>query len=147
VNVPGIVGFAKAFELAVSEMDVKSKRLSSLRDRMEKSLEEMIPNIIINCRGCQRLWGTSNISFPGVDGEALLIGMNLEGIAASSGSACATGTINPSHVLLAMGIHPQVAQTSIRFSMGLGTSDDAIDHVIDVVPRLVERLRKVSGKA
>ena len=92
-----------------------------------------------------RLPGTSNISFPGVDGEALLISMDLEGIAVSTGSACTSGEVAPSHVLVAMGIDPRVATSSLRFSMGWGTTDEGVDHILNVLPGIVERLRRVSG--
>ena len=146
-NIPGIAGFAKALELAVNERDSENRFLAGLRDKLEKGIEESIPEVLFNGRKSQRLPGTSNISFPGVDGEALLFSMDLEGISVSTGSACTSGEVQPSHVLVAMGVDPNVAQSSIRFSMGYGTGEDAVDHVLKVMPPIVERLRKISGKA
>ena len=100
--------------------------------------------MLFNGRGAERLPGTSNISFPRVDGEALLFSMDMEGIAISTGSACTTGEVEPSHVLIAMGIPPNVAQSSIRISMGWGTTEEAVDHVVNVLPSIIERLRKIS---
>jgi len=144
-NVAGIVGFAKALELALNEREEKTKILSTFRDSMEKRMESKISNIFFNGRGAERLPGTSNISFPGVDGEAMLFSMDMEGIAVSTGSACTTGEVEPSHVLIAMGIPHNVAQGSIRISMGWGTTEEDIDHVINVLPSIIERLRKISG--
>lgn len=144
-NVAGIVGFAKAFELALNEIEEKTKILSALRDNMEKRIEGKITDMLFNGRGAERLPGTSNISFPRVDGEALLFSMDMEGIAVSTGSACTTGEVKPSHVLIAMGIPPNVAQSSIRISMGLGTTEEAVDHVVNVLPSIIERLRRISG--
>jgi cysteine desulfurase len=112
---------------------------------MEKSIENLIPNLHFNGRKAGRLPGTSNISFPGVDGEALLISMDLEGLAVSTGSACTSGEVEPSHVLLAMGVEPRTATSSLRFSMGWGTTEEGVDHVLAVLPGIVDRLRRVSG--
>ena len=145
-NVAGIVGFAKAFELALNEREEKTKILSTLRNNMEKRMEDKISDILFNGKGTERLPGTSNISFPGIDGEALLFSMDMEGIAVSTGSACTTGEVEPSHVLIAMGIPSNVAQSSIRFSMGWGTTEEDIDHIINVLPSIIGRLRKISGR-
>jgi cysteine desulfurase len=145
-NTPGIAGYAKAFELAVSEMESESKKLTVLRERLEKSIGEKVNNILFNGKKAKRLPGTSNISFPGVDGEALLISLDINGIAVSTGSACSSKEVEPSHVLIAMGITPNTAQSSIRFSLGYGSSDEDIDYVIEVLPGIVEKLRKISGK-
>jgi len=144
-NVAGIVAFAKALELAVSEMAGKGKILSKLRDRLEEGIEERIPGVLFNGRGAPRLPGTLNVSVPGVDGEALLFSLDMEGVAASTGSACSTGEVEPSHVLLAMGIEPKIAQSSLRFSMGWGSSEEGVEHLLEVLPVIVERLRKISG--
>jgi len=144
-NVAGIVGFTCALELAVQESAEKGKKLAAMRDRMEKGIEERIPNILFNGRDVPRIPGTSNISIPGVDGEALLFSLDMEGIAVSTGSACTSGEVEPSHVLTAMGRDPKVAQSSLRFSMGWGTEDDGIDHIINVLPIIVDRLRQISS--
>jgi cysteine desulfurase len=145
-NIPGIMGFAKALELAVNEKDLKNSFLAGLRDKLEKGIEGSISEALFNGRKSPRLPGTSNISFPGVDGEALLFSMDMEGIAVSTGSACTSGEVQPSHVLVAMGVDPNVAQSSIRFSMGYGTEEDAVDYVLKAMPPIVERLRRISGK-
>jgi len=144
-NVAGAVGFACAVELAVAGMDDERRKLSSLRDRLERGIAASVPNIHFNGRAADRLPGTSNISFPGVDGEALLISMDMEGIAVSTGSACSAGDVEPSHVLTAMGIDPRTATSSLRFSMGWGSSDEGVDHILTVLPGIVERLRSVSA--
>jgi cysteine desulfurase len=144
-NVPWIVALAKAAELAMDCMDAEGVKISSLRNMLEKGIEETVPDVLFNGRGVPRLPGTANISFPGVDGEALLFSMDMEGIAVSTGSACTTGEVEPSHVLIAMGRKPKVAQSSIRFSMGWGTSEEGVNHILDVLPPAIERLRKISG--
>lgn len=144
-NVAGAVGFARAVELAVTHMKDDARRLSALRDRLEKSILKTIPDVVVNGFGASRLAGTTNISFPGVDGEALLMSMDLAGVALSTGSACTVGEVEPSHVLLAMGVNPRTATSSLRFSMGWGTDANGIDHILDVLPPIVERLRSVSG--
>ena len=144
-NIPGIVGFAKAFELLTKEREASTKKLRGLRDRLEAGLEEKIPDLLFNGRGAGRVPTTANISFPGIDGEALLLSLDLEGIAVSTGSACRTGSVEPSHVLVAMGVPSRVAQGSLRFSMGWGTTDETVDHVLAVLPEIVERLRLVAG--
>ncbi len=144
-NVAGIVGFAKAFELMVNEHEEYAIKLSALRERLEQSIENKISDVIFNGRGSTRIAGTSNVSFPRVDGEALLFSMDLEGIAVSTGSACSSGGVEPSHVLIAMGIPANVAQSSIRFSLGWGSTDEDIDRVISVLPSIIQRLRTISS--
>jgi cysteine desulfurase len=144
-NVAGAVGFARAMELAVAGMRDEAAKLSALRDRLERGIEELIPNVTFNGRGADRLPNTANISFPGVDGEALLIGMDMEGIAVSTGSACSAGELEPSHVLTAIGIDPRTATSSLRFSLGWESSEEGVDHILSVLPGIVERLRSVSG--
>lgn len=144
-NVAGIVGFARAFELSINEREESAEKLAGLRDRLEQSIESEISDMIFNGRGSPRLPGTSNVSFPRVDGEALLFGMDLEGIAVSTGSACTSGEVEPSHVLMAMRIPPNIAQSSIRFSLGWGSTDEDIDHVTSVLPSIVQRLRMISA--
>ncbi len=144
-NVAGAVGLARALELAVSEMDEETRLLSSLRDRLERGIVERIRNITINGGKAERLPGTSNISFPGVDGEAMLYSLDMAGIALSTGSACAAGDVEPSHVLVAMGIDPRTATSSLRFSMGWGSNDEGVDYVLETLPPIVARLRGVSA--
>jgi len=144
-NIAGIVALAKAVELAMESIDKEAEKLSALRDRLEKGIGDTIENVLFNGRGAPRLPGTSNMSFPGVDGEALLFSVDIEGIAASTGSACTTGDVEPSHVLIAMGREPKTAQGSLRFSMGWGTSAEGVDHIIECLPAIVKRLRAISG--
>lgn len=144
-NVAGAVGFARALELATAEMETKTRTLSQLCERLETGLLKRIPDSVVNGGDAPRLPGTTNISVPGVDGEALLISMDMAGIALSTGSACRAGDVAPSHVLLAMGVDPRTATSSLRFSMGWGTSAESVDYVLDALPPIVERLRKVSG--
>jgi len=144
-NIAGIVALAKAVELAMEGIDKEAEKLSALRDRLEKGIEDTVENVLFNGRGAPRVPGTSNMSFPGVDGEALLFSVDIEGIAASTGSACTTGDVEPSHVLIAMGREPKTAQGSLRFSMGWGTSAEGVDHIIECLPAIVKRLRAISG--
>lgn len=144
-NVAGAVGFAKALSLAIEERGHTTATLSAFRDQLEKGIGQTIPDVLFNGRAAPRLPGTANMSFAGVDGEALLFSMDMEGIAVSTGSACTSGEIEPSHVLIAMGVPANVAQSSLRFSLGWGTTEEAIEHVITVLPPVVERLRTISG--
>ena len=142
-NVPAIVGLGVAAELAVRKLAHDAKRLSALRDRLESSLLDRIPGTTVNGSG-ERVPNTTNVSFDGVEAEALLIALDLEGIAVSTGSACSSGTLEPSHVLKGMGLTPRRAQSSIRFSLGLGNTDDEVDRVVGVLPPLVDKLRALS---
>ncbi|MBN1291738.1 MAG: cysteine desulfurase [Candidatus Latescibacteria bacterium] len=144
-NVAGIVALAKAVDLAMQDMENEAVTISALRDRLESEIEHVVSNVLFNGRGVPRLPGTSNISFPGVDGEALLFSMDIEGVAASTGSACTTGEVEPSHVLVAMGREPKTAQSSLRFSMGWGTTDAGVDHILNRLPVVLNRLRSISG--
>ena len=140
-NVPGIVALGKACELAGNEMQETAARLTRLRDRLQTGILERIPGTAINGPIDQRLPGLLNIRFDGVEGESMVLGLDMEGIAVSSGAACTSGSLDPSHVLLAMGQSHEVAQSAVRFSLGIGNTDAEIDRVLDVLPKLVERLR------
>ena len=142
-NVPAIVGLGVAAELATRKLALEATRLSALRDRLESSLLDRVPGATVNGSGT-RVPNTTNISFDGVEAEALLIALDLEGIAVSTGSACSSGTLEPSHVLRAMGLTPRRAQSSIRFSLGLGNTDGEVDRVVGVLPPLVAKLRALS---
>ena len=144
-NIPWIVALAKAAELVSENIHEEAERLSTLRDKLEQGIVDAVPDIFINGNDAPRLPGTTNISFPGVDGEALLFSMDTEGIAVSTGSACTTGEVEPSHVLIAMGREPKVAQGSLRFSLGWGTTDEGVEHILRVLPPVVKRLRTISG--
>ncbi|MCD6231777.1 cysteine desulfurase NifS [Candidatus Aerophobetes bacterium] len=143
-NVPGIVGLGKACEIAAKEMATEEKRLKILRDRLYKGLNRRIDEIFFNGHPQNRLPGILNICIKYVEGESMLINLDLEGVCASSGSACTSSSLEPSHVLLAMGIPPEVAHGSLRFSLGRDTTEGDIDRVIEVLPPIVEKLRVMS---
>lgn len=142
-NVPGIVGLGKACEIASMEMEEEGKRLRSLRNRILEGLKIDGVKFILNTPVDdpeESLPGTLNISFAGIEGEALLQALDLEGISVSTGSACESGSIDPSHVLFAMGISRMVAKRAIRISLGRGNTQEEIDKVIEILPKLVKRL-------
>ncbi len=143
-NVPGIVGLGKASEIAMEEFEEEERRVKKLRDRLEKGLMEKIDDIIINGHPERRLPGTLNLSVKYVEGEAILLQLNHNGIAASSGSACTSGSFEPSHVLTSMGISPETAHGSLRFSVGRSNTENDIDKVIEVLPPIVKKLREMS---
>jgi cysteine desulfurase len=143
-NVPGIVGLGKAAELARQSLADDSARIGALRDRLERSLLEKIPGARVNGDTSRRVPNTSNLLFPGAAGEALVIALDLEGIACSTGAACSSGSIEPSHVLLMAGLSDEDARSSLRFSLGRPTSAEEIDRAISVIPAAVERLRALS---
>jgi cysteine desulfurase len=140
-DVAGAAGFAAAATAAEAERVEAMARIGALRDRLEAGLLRSIPGLVVNAAGVPRLPTLSNLSVPGADPEALLIGLDLEGIAASSGSACSSGAVEPSHVLTAMGIAPHLAGPSVRFSLGWTTTEAEIERVLDVFPRVAERVR------
>ncbi len=133
------IGFSVAVELAAREQEEEAARLGALRDRLEAGLRERIPELVVNGGGAARLPHVLNVSVPGADQEALLIGLDLEGIAASGASACQSGSVEPSHVLIAMGRDANAA--SVRLSLGRTTTADDIDRAIAVFPAVVGRLR------
>jgi cysteine desulfurase len=140
-NVPAIVGFGAAAQLAAATMATEAPRQAALRDRFEAAVLARVPGCTVNGAPDRRVPNTSNISFDGVEAEALLIALDLEGIAVSTGAACSSGTLEPSHVLRAMGLPPARVQSAIRFSLGATTTDGDIDRVLDVLPPIVARLR------
>jgi cysteine desulfurase len=143
-NVPGIVGLGKAAELARRSLADDASRIRALRDRLEESLLEKIPGARVNGDISRRVPNTSNLLFPGAAGEALVIALDLEGIACSTGAACSSGSIEPSHVLLMAGLSEEDARSSLRFSLGRPTSAEEIDRAISVIPSAVEHLRALS---
>ena len=143
-NVPGIVGLAKALELAVGGMPEESVRLNGLTARLEKGILKSIPEVSINGHPTERLPGTLNVSLHYVEGESVVLALDMEGIAVSTGSACTTDSAEPSHVLSAMGVPANVAQGSVRFGLGRSTTEADVDRVLDVLPGVVERLRAIS---
>jgi cysteine desulfurase len=143
-NVPGIVGLGVAAALAVEKMSGEAVRLSALRDRLEREILRLVPGTMVNGGGSPRVPNTTNISFERIEAESLLIALDLEGVAVSTGSACSSGTLEPSHVLKAMGFPPHRTQNSIRFSLGLGNTDADVDRVLAVLPGIVEKLRNLT---
>ena len=143
-NVPGIAGLGKAAEAAKEEMADKVARITALRDRLMRGIEERIPEIKLNGHPTQRMPGNVNYSFRYVEGESLLLSLDMKGIAASSGSACTSGSLDPSHVLLAMGLSHEIAHGSLRLTLGRGTTEEDIDYVLEVLPPIIERLRSMS---
>lgn len=145
-NVPGIVGIGKAAELARTLLAEDSARISALRDRLEAEVLARVPAAHVNGARAHRVPNTTNISFPGAGGEALLISLDLQGIACSTGAACSSGSTEPSHVLLAAGLSRDDARSSLRFSLGRPTTSEEIDYAISVIPSVVERIRALSPR-
>jgi cysteine desulfurase len=145
-NVPGIVGIGKAAELARKLLAEDGVRLGALRDRLESAILERIPNVLVNGDRAHRVPNTSNLSFPGAGGEALLIALDLQGVACSTGAACSSGSTEPSHVLLAAGLSHDDARSSLRFSLGRPSTSADIDYAIQVIPAVVERIRALSPR-
>jgi cysteine desulfurase len=143
-NVAGIVGYGAAAARAAAKMAAETPRLSALRDRLEQGILGTVPGTMVNGSGAPRVPNTSNISFERVEAESLLIALDLEGIAVSTGSACSSGTLEPSHVLKAMGFPAHRTQNSIRFSLGLGNTEAEIDRVLAALPGIVEKLRSLT---
>jgi cysteine desulfurase len=143
-NVAGIVGIGKAIELAYENLDEYNKKIKELRDYYVKQVEEKIPYIKINGDMEKRLPGNSNISFRFIEGEGLLLNLDLKGICASSGSACTSGSLEPSHVLLAIGLPHEIAHGSLRVSIGKYNTKEEIDYLIENLMEIVTRLREMS---
>ncbi len=143
-NIPGIVGFTKALELAQNEREEEFAKLTELRDKLIKGISETIPDTILNGHPTKRLPNNANISFLNIEGEALLLHLNEFGICASSGSACTSQTLDPSHVLISMGTPYELAHGSLRFTLGKKTTEEEINKVIEVLPNIVKILRLIS---
>lgn len=142
-NVPAAVGFAAAAQRAVADLPGRITRLRALRDRLEGGLLAAVPDIAVNGRGAERLPHTSNLAVLGLEAESVILALDLEGIAVSSGAACSSGSLEPSHVLLAMGLPRPRVQASVRFSLGATTTAEEIEHVLAVVPEVVQRMRRL----
>ena len=140
-NVAAIVGLAKAAELATQGIEAEQARQGALRDRLWEGIQEIVPSAVMNGHPEQRLANTLNVSFPGQDGESLLINLDLEGVCASSGSACMVGSIVASHVLLAMGVSPENASATVRFSLGKSTQAAEIEAALAGLKRIFSRLK------
>ncbi|MFC1899879.1 cysteine desulfurase NifS [Chloroflexota bacterium] len=143
-NVPSIVGFGKATELALKERDAEMERLTDLRDRLINGLISRIDDICLNGHPTMRLPNNVNVSINFIEGESMLLNLDMEGICASTGSACSSASLEASHVLLALGISHELAHGSLRFSMGKWTTCEEIDQVLDTLPRIVAKLRAMS---
>jgi len=143
-NVPGCVGFGVAAELAAKEMPERERHLTRLRDRLISGVLDRIEFSRLNGHPTRRLPNNANFSFEFVEGESILLALDMRGIAASSGSACTSGSLEPSHVLRAMDLEPEVAHGSVRMSLGTGTTNEDIEYVLEVLPEVIDRLRAMS---
>ena len=143
-NLPGIVGLGAAIELAVAELPEYTRRLTALRDRLIDGILQNIPDVRLNGHRTQRLPGNVNVSVRYVEGEALLMRLDLAGVEASSGSACTSGSLDPSHVLLAIGLPHEIAHGSLRLSLSDTTTQEEVDYVLSVLPGIIEYLRDMS---
>ncbi|MGO9590392.1 MAG: cysteine desulfurase family protein [Candidatus Acidiferrales bacterium] len=146
-NVPGIIGIGKAAELARKLLAEDAARIAPLRDRLESALLERIPSARVSGDRAHRVPNTTNISFPGAAGEALLIALDLQGVECSTGAACSSGSTEPSHVLTAAGLSRDDARASLRFSLGRPTTAAEIDRAIEIIPGVVQRIRALSPRA
>lgn len=143
-NVPAIVGMGKAIELAYENLDEHNKRLTLLRDNLIQKIQSNIPYVKLNGHPTKRLPGNVNMCFQFIEGESLLLSLDMEGIAGSSGSACTSGSLDPSHVLLAIGLPHEIAHGSLRLSLGDFNTEEEIDYVVEKLVKIVDRLRKMS---
>lgn len=143
-NVPGIVGLGKAIELAYENFDEYNDRITKLRDKLIKGIMDKVPYTRLNGHPEKRLPGNTSFCFEYIEGESLLLNLDLKGIAGSSGSACSSGSLEPSHVLLAIGLPHEIAHGSLRLSLGAVNTEEDIDYVLEVLPEIVDRLRQMS---
>ncbi len=143
-NLPGIVGIGKAIELATSDIEGHNKKIISLRDRLLKGIMDLIPYTKLNGHPEKRLPGNINVSFHFIEGESLLLMLDQKGICGSTGSACSSGSLDPSHVLLAIGLPHEIAHGSLRLSIGDSNTSEDIDYVLEELPKIVQRLRDMS---
>src|SRR5437867_3160953 len=144
-NVPGIVALGKAVELAAAERPEFARRVSALRDDFERRLLDVVPDAVINAWQAERAPHVSNVSIPGTDSEAMLMHLDLAGVACSSGSACSTGAVEPSHVLTAMGVPRELGVAALRFSFGRENTPEDVDAAIGALPRIVEKVRALAA--
>jgi cysteine desulfurase len=143
-NVQGIIAFAKALEIARKKKDFECKRLIILREKFIEGIMDKVPNVVLNGHPSKRLPNNINLSFLDVEGESILLYLDEKGVYASTGSACASTSLEPSHVLIAMGVSQGVAHGSVRFTMGRETSVEDVDYVLEILPAMIENLRNVS---
>ena len=145
-NVPGIVGLGKAVELAHASLDAHGAQMTALRQRLIEGLQARIPNMRLNGHPEERLPNNVNVSFAGVEGEALLLRLDLAGVAASAGSACTSGTLDPSHVLMALGLTEAEANGALRLTLSSETTEEEIDRVLEILPPIVADLRRMTAR-
>ncbi len=144
-NIASIVGLGKAIELATSNLDEHMSRLSALRDKLIDGILAEVPYSYVNGpRGDKRLPGNANVRFTFIEGESILLSLDFKGVCASSGSACTSGSLDPSHVLLAIGLPHELAHGSLRLTLGEGSTEEEVDYVLEVLPPIIERLRNMS---
>ena len=144
-NLAGIVGLTKALEIALRDMDENIKRLTALRDRFIAGALESVPETSLNGDPVNRLPHNASIAFKRIEGESILLQLDMHGVAASSGSACTSSSLNPSHVLTAMGLDPVSIHGSVRFTLGYKTREEDVDYVLEILPEVVEKLRSISA--
>jgi cysteine desulfurase len=143
-DVTSIAGLGKAADLALTHMKAEGRRIAVLRDRLENGLLERIPHARVNGSCAQRVPNTTNLTLPFIEGEAMVIALDLRGLSCSTGAACSSGAVEPSHVLLAIGLAPEDARASLRLSLGQQTTDEEIDFALETIPPVIERLRQMS---
>ena len=143
-NVAGVVGLGKAVEIRAREMAAEAERVRALRDRLTAGIQGRVPDVRINGHPTRRLPGTANVSFRHVESESIVLGLDLKGVGVSAGSACTSGNVEPSYVLVAMGVPREWAMGAVRCSLGRGTTADDVDYVIDAVEPIVRKLRAAS---
>ena len=143
-NVPYIVGMATALEIACNNLDNYTTKVTVLRDKLIKGITESIPYVKLNGHAEKRLPGNANFSFRYIEGESMLLWLDMNGIAASSGSACTSGSLDPSHVLLAIGLPHEIAHGSLRISLSYENTEEEVDKLLEVLPGIVDKLRKMS---
>jgi len=143
-NIPGIVGLGEAVKIALKDMDKHNKHLKNLTETFFKKLRETVKDVQLNGHPEKRIASTLNISFKGIEGESIILSLDMKGVSVASGSACTSGSLEPSHVLSAMDIEPAVAQSSIRFGFGRENTTEDVDYVISVLPQIIQRLRSMS---
>jgi cysteine desulfurase len=143
-SIPSLVAFAHAAEWAVANLDDEAERIRELRDLLEEGIRERVPAVTVNGGSSPRGPNTTNICFEAIEGEAMVISLDLKGFAVSSGSACSSGAVEPSHVLMAMGLTPDRARSSVRFSLGRGNTLDQVDALIEAVAESAAQLRRLS---
>ena len=144
-NVAAAVGLARATELALLDQEAAAKRLADLRDRLEHGLMSALRGVLRNGHAIERLPHTTNLAFAGAEAESLILALDLSGVGVSSGAACSSGSLEPSHVLAAMGLPRERAESSVRFSLGRGTTPEEIARVLEILPPIVERMRRVNA--